>query len=76
MRGAREGALRVFKGIPYALPPVGERRWRPPAPMPPWEGVRDALAFGPACIQPRSRPGSIYAPALPSVSEDCLTLNI
>ncbi|MFT6599691.1 MAG: para-nitrobenzyl esterase [Alloalcanivorax sp.] len=76
VRGAREGALRVFKGIPYALPPVGERRWRPPAPMPPWEGVRDALAFGPACIQPRSRPGSIYAPALPSVSEDCLTLNI
>lgn len=76
VRGAREGALRVFKGIPYALPPVGERRWRPPEPMPPWSGERDALAFGPACTQPRSRPGSIYAPALPSVSEDCLTLNI
>jgi len=76
VRGRRDAGLNIFKGIPYARPPVGEDRWRPPAPMPAWNGVRDALAFGPACVQPRSRPGSIYAPALPSMSEDCLTLNI
>src|SRR5690606_1842749 len=48
--GAREGAIEVFRGIPYALPPVGARRWRPPAPMPRWEGTRAAREFGPACI--------------------------
>ncbi len=38
VEGRMEGELRVFKGIPFALPPVGERRWRPPSPMPRWEG--------------------------------------
>lgn len=80
LEGYAQGALHVFKGIPYALPPVKAARWRPPSPMPRWEGVRNATEFGPACFQPKSRqfPGfvNIYADDPPSMSEDCLTLNI
>ena len=79
MEGRIEGELRVFRGIPYALPPVGPARWTPPRPMPRWEGVRSAFEFGPACIQRKALPGSIYAVDAddpPPVSEDCLTLNI
>jgi para-nitrobenzyl esterase len=76
IKGIEQDGLRIFKGIPYALPPVGEHRWRPPVPMPEWTGVRDAVAFGPACVQPDYRPGSIYATALGPMSEDCLSLNI
>ncbi len=76
LRGRREGALRVFKGIPYALPPVGAARWKPPVDMPIWAGTRQAAEFGPACIQPTRRTSSIYASDLSPTSEDCLTLNI
>ena len=75
-QGETLGDLNVFKGLPYALPPTGWRRWKPPADMPAWKGMRDATQFGPACVQPRSRPGSIYADDLPSMSEDCLSLNV
>jgi len=75
--GTREGALRVFKGIPYALPPVGERRWRAPEPMPRWEGTRDATQFGATCIEPPPVQPTIYSRAAPfPQSEDCLMLNI
>lgn len=76
IQGRDEGPLRVFKGIPYAAPPVGPARWRPPVPMPTWPGVRDAAEFGPACIQPTRRIESIYANDLAATSEDCLTLNV
>ena len=76
VRGIAKDGLRVFRGIPYAAPPVGPARWRPPAPMAPWSGVRDALDFGPACTQPGYRPGSIYKTDFNLQSEDCLTLNI
>lgn len=76
MKGTIEGNLRVFKGIPYARPPVGELRWKPPMPLPRWQGVRATTAFGPACFQPTSSFVSVYiAPPAP-MSEDCLTLNI
>ncbi|MGB3331920.1 MAG: carboxylesterase family protein [Mycobacterium sp.] len=60
---------RLFQGIPYAAPPVGPLRWQPPAPMPAWPGVRDAVRRGPWCIQPD-------AADVDPISEDCLTLNV
>ncbi|WP_432769843.1 MAG: carboxylesterase family protein [Sphingopyxis sp.] len=76
LRGREEGGVQVFKGIPYAAPPVGERRWRPPAGARSWNGVRDATKFGAACTQPKPRAASIYAGEMPTMSEDCLSLNI
>lgn len=61
----------AFRGIPYAVPPVGPRRWREAAAASPWRGVRDARHFGAACIQPVQ--GDLPAQGQ---SEDCLTLNI
>lgn len=76
VEGTADGTLRVFKGIPYAVPPVGAMRWRPPAPMQPWKGLRRADAFGPACVQPVSKAPTVYAGEVLPMSEDCLTLNI
>src|SRR5690606_29511199 len=63
-----------FKGLPYAAPPVGERRWRPPAPPEPWSTPRDAGSLGAICIQPPANGDNGVGP-LP-MSEDCLTLNV
>lgn len=71
LRGRRSGEGAVFLGIPFAAPPTGELRWRPPQPVAPWTGVRDALAFGPDVPQPadaHSRAGA--------QDEDCLYLNV
>ncbi|MBX9460475.1 MAG: carboxylesterase family protein [Brevundimonas sp.] len=76
VRGRAEGDILTFKGIPYAAAPVGQNRWRPPLPAPPWSGVRDAGAYGPACIQPTPGAPHIYSDDLGATSEDCLTLNI
>lgn len=76
VRGTLVDGQNVFKGIPYALPPVGAQRWQAPAPMPEWREVRDATHFGPACQQPSAPPGSIYAETYPAMSEDCLSLNV
>ncbi len=70
LSGAVAGAVVSFKNIPYAAPPVGDLRWRAPQPPAAWEGVRDASAFGPACMQ--IYPGM----ALNGESEDCLSLNV
>jgi para-nitrobenzyl esterase len=64
--------IRVFKGIPYAAPPVGALRWQAPQPAAAWQGTRDATKFGPACLQ-----GPIFDDVNPPErSEDCLTLNL
>lgn len=77
VRGEALDGVDAFRGIPYAEAPTGRMRWRPPVPAADWDGVRDATQFGPACHQPPSRPGSIYAPAqTPRMSEDCLSLNV
>lgn len=60
----------AFYGIPYAQPPTGEQRFKPPLPIQSWEGVRPAIEYGPICWQP-SPQGN-----LPEMGEDCLTLNI
>jgi hypothetical protein len=65
--------LSVYKGIPFAAPPVGDLRWRAPVRSAPWTGIRKADAFAPACMQVGvSMPGETP----PAVSEDCLYLNI
>jgi len=71
--GVRANGLSVYKGIPFAAPPVGILRWRPPVLAASWTGTRKADAFAPACMQAGvSMPGETP----PAVSEDCLYLNI
>lgn len=70
--GVLEGETAVYRGIPYAAPPVGELRWRAPRAAEPWSGVLDASEFGAVCPQP---PRPARPIALPQ-DEDCLTLNI
>jgi para-nitrobenzyl esterase len=76
--GEAQGDLYVYRGIPYAHPPVGPLRWHAPVPLPRWQNVRQATAFGPACIQPpQGALHTVYSAASPlPQSEDCLTLNI
>ena len=66
--------LSVFKGIPYAQPPVGELRWKPPLPVKPWKGIRPAVAFGAAAPQTPSPMGGITEDIWQD--EDCLYLNV
>jgi para-nitrobenzyl esterase len=79
LRGVERGGVQIFRGIPYAAPPVGPRRLRPPDPPEPWGGVRDATRAGAAAPQPRpiALPGPFRALLGGGVqSEDCLTLNV
>jgi para-nitrobenzyl esterase len=76
VRGTVEGDVRVFRGIPFAKPPVGPRRFGAPEPPEPWHGVRDATRFGPASHQ-ASRPlAPILGILVDEESEDCLSLNV
>ena len=52
VRGSVADGVNTFKGIPYAAPPFGANRLRPPQPVEPWSGVRDALTYGPKSPQP------------------------
>jgi para-nitrobenzyl esterase len=71
--GIRANGLDIYKGIPFAAPPVGVLRWRPPQPVQTWSGARAADKFAPACMQSGvSMPGETP----PVTSEDCLYLNI
>jgi para-nitrobenzyl esterase len=73
VQGISSDGLTVYRGVPFAAPPVGPLRWREPQPVAPWTGVRPTTAFAPACMQTGvSMPGE----APPTVSEDCLYLNV
>lgn len=77
VRGTVADGVHSFKGIPYAAPPFGAHRLRPPQPVAPWDGVRDALVFGPKQPQPPYPPMvSAILPELVGTGEDCLNLNI
>lgn len=76
LRGSREGELCVFRGIPYARPPVGPLRYRPPEPPAPWSGVRDALRFGAAPPQDAKAMGPMLDMGIGRTDEDCLYLNV
>lgn len=77
VRGCVSEGVNAFKGVPYAAPPVGANRLRPPQPVAPWDGVRDALAFGSKSPQVSYPPGIAESLAeLVGTGEDCLTLNI
>ncbi|HUI59395.1 MAG TPA: carboxylesterase family protein, partial [Steroidobacteraceae bacterium] len=72
---ARDGVA-SFKGIPYAAPPVGALRWRPPRAAPDWRRARDADDYGPSCPQPHPPQRVSPQSAAAATSEDCLTLNV
>ncbi|MBX3430000.1 MAG: carboxylesterase family protein [Hyphomonadaceae bacterium] len=72
MRGVSGAGFDVFRGIPYASAPVGELRWRPPAPAAAWDGIRDATSAGRACPQPLTPRWGDVGPT----SEDCLYLDV
>lgn len=75
----RNPSIIVFKGIPYAAPPVGDLRWRAPQPVVPWDGVRKADKFGSSCIQHEvyeRKPWTYEFMSHNDISEDCLYLNV
>ncbi|MFA4848414.1 MAG: carboxylesterase family protein [Methanoregula sp.] len=67
--GIKQDGLRVYHGIPFAAPPTGDLRWRPPAPVKPWSGIKETKEYSATCPQPGSS-----APL--NMSEDCLYLNV
>jgi para-nitrobenzyl esterase len=71
---SKDGQIRIFKGIPYAAPPVGQFRWKPPQPAAKWHDTRQTIAFGNHCMQAAIYDDMIFHD--PGPSEDCLTLNV
>ena len=72
-------SVHAFRGIPFAAPPVGNLRWRPPQPVASWSDVRDCSELGPGCVQPAPSGlgGAIAGLRKPTrTSEDCLYLNV
>ena len=82
LAGTEEGGLQVFRGVPFAQPPLGDQRWRAPQPIEPWSGERDASAFRAAAMQPprtataQSSFAGLFGAGELETSEDCLTLNV
>jgi len=77
VRGSADDDVYAFKGVPFAAPPYDGNRLRPPQPVEPWSGVRDALEYGPKSPQPEYPPEvELILPELTGSGEDCLTLNL
>ncbi|ANU09068.1 carboxylesterase type B [Planococcus antarcticus DSM 14505] len=76
LRGQQQGNVIVWKGIPYAKPPIGGRRFRAPQPPEPWTEVREAVLFGPAAIQASNGIMEFLGNQTDNTSEDCLYLNV
>jgi para-nitrobenzyl esterase len=74
IEGKMDGSARAFLGIPYAAPPVGELRWKAPASLAAWTGVRKATEFGARCMQTQVFADMVFRD--PGPNEDCLTLNV
>ncbi len=74
VQGKAQGDVRAFLGIPYAAPPIGDLRWKPPQPAAEWDGVKLATEFGPRPMQPAIYRDMIFRD--PGCSEDCLSLNV
>ncbi len=74
LQGTMEQGLAVYRGIPFAAPPVGDLRWRPPQPAAKWDGLRGAGTFAPECVQASGSAANGQKP--PEMSEDCLYLNV
>jgi len=74
--GATAEGVHSFKGIPFAAPPVGDLRWKPPQSVVAWDGVRECIAYGDSCPQKPYPAGSLYARKPEKQSEDCLYLNV
>ncbi|HVE59386.1 MAG TPA: carboxylesterase family protein [Pyrinomonadaceae bacterium] len=72
--GKQASGVRIFRGIPYAAPPVGDLRWKPPAPAKNWQGVREAAVFGPRCMQQPVFSDMVFRSS--GMNEDCLYLNV
>ena len=83
-KGTLHADVTIFKGIPYAAPPVGDLRWKPPQEPAPWQSVRDCVTYAPAALQNFGLAKTdvtiygkeFYYDALPKTSEDCLYLNV
>lgn len=76
IKGTQANDLNVWRGIPFAAPPIGSLRFHAPQPPEPWSYVRDAFEFGPVCHQPADSRGTRFGGEQPLHSEDCLYLNI
>ena len=76
-----DGAVKIYKGIPYAAPPVGEYRWQAPRPVEGWDGVRECTEYSAAAVQPEQAPFLMWTEEFiidtsKGYSEDCLYLNV
>jgi para-nitrobenzyl esterase len=76
LRGAEADGVLVFRGVPFARPPLGKLRFQPPERPEPWSGLRDATRFGPAAPQRAGMLGPVFRLGIGETSEDCLYLNV
>lgn len=74
LEGTEDSGIRVFKGVPFAAPPVGDLRWKAPQPVANWQGIRDAKEFGPQAMQKTLFSDMMFRTK--QISEDCLYLNV